>query len=335
MWSRHFRIFAFVAVVLAALPLGQATSEEHVATAKSAYRRPAGAPPGPADNPPSVAKIRLGGMLFRDRRLSGDDTLACVDCHRPAQDWQDGLPRARGAGGIILRRRTPSLYDVAWGETFFWDGRAASLEAQALGPIEAPDEMNLPVAKLVERLQGIDMYRDLFADAFPDAPAITPESVAKALAAFERSIVSGTTPFDRWVEGDESAIDAAAKRGFALFNGKANCSSCHSGWRLTDDGFHDIGLPSDDSGRGPVIAVPLLNHAFKTPSLRNVARRAPYMHDGSLPDLHAVVNHYADGILDRPTLSDDLKRITLSEMEREDLVAFLQALSDDGPHDGQ
>jgi cytochrome c peroxidase len=274
--------------------------------------------------------VRLGWALFQDRRLSGDQSLACVDCHQPERDWQDGRARAQGAGGHALRRRTPTLFDTAWGETYFWDGRAPSLEAQSRIPIEASDEMNLKMVDAIGRLRSVGFYQGLFAEAFPDEPQVSETNVARALAAFERTIVSGTTPFDRWVEGQEDAIPPAAKRGFALFTGAANCSACHLGWRLTDDGFHDTGLKGTaDPGRGPIIAVPQLNNAFKTPSLRNVARRAPYIHDGSLPALRAVVDHYADGITERATLSDDLKRIALSEADRADLVAFLETLTDD------
>src|SRR5262249_6975465 len=161
----------------------------------------------------------------------------------------------------------------------------------------------------VKRLQDVGFYQGMFAEAFPKDPQISESNVARAIAAFERTIASGTTPFDQWVEGKDDAIGAAAKRGFALFAGAANCSTCHTGWRLTDDACHDTGLPgTEDPGRGPIIGVPQLANSFKTPSLRNVARRAPYMHNGSLPSLRAVVDHYADGIVGRATLSEDLKR---------------------------
>jgi cytochrome c peroxidase len=325
-------LIALAALLLtgAALSMGQAQTGEDLAALKAEFRRPAEAPPQPADNPSTAAKVRLGWALFQDRRLSGDQSLACVDCHQPERDWQDGRARAQGLGGHALQRRTPSLFDVAWGETFFWDGRAGSLEAQSLVPIEANDEMNLKMIDAVDRLLSVGFYQGMFADAFPDDPQVSERNVVRAIAAFERTIVSGATPFDRWVEGAEDALAPAAKRGFALFAGKANCAVCHMGWRLTDDGFHDTGLPGTaDPGRGLIIDVPLLRNSFKTPALRNVARRPPYMHDGSLPNLRAVVDHYADGIVARPTLSDDLKRIALTAEERADLVAFLEALTDD------
>ncbi len=326
-----------LAAALALLALGPSPgstqADRDLPALKAEYRRPAEKAPAPEDNPSSAAKVRLGWALFQDRRLSSDNALACVDCHQPERDWQDGKPRALGFGGHALRRRTMPLYDAAWGETFFWDGRAASLEAQSIIPIEAPDEMNQKMDDVVARLRAVPFYQGMFAEAFPEAPEITGEKVAKAVAAFERTIESGESDFDRWIDGDEAAIGDAAKRGFALFNGKANCAQCHGGWRLTDDGFHDTGLPGDDPGRGPIIEVPLLEHSFKTPSLRNVARRPPYMHDGSLATLREVVDHYADGIIERPTLSDDLKRISLTEAERADLAAFLETLSDAGPPD--
>lgn len=322
-------LIALLALVLIAPSHARAQADD-LAALKAQFRRPAEDPPEPKDNPTTTAKVRLGWALFQDRRLSGDRSLACVDCHQPERDWQDGRARAQGMGGQSLRRRTPGLFDAAWGETYFWDGRADSLETQALVPIQASDEMNLKMVDAVARLQGVGFYQGLFADAFPDDPQVSERNVARALAAFERTIVSGTTPFDRWIEGQEDAIGPAAKRGFALFTGSANCASCHTTWRLTDDAFHDTGRPgTDDPGRGPIIGVKELDNAFKTPSLRNVARRAPYMHDGSLPTLRAVVDHYADGIVARPTLSEDLKRIALTDGERADLVAFLETLTDD------
>jgi cytochrome c peroxidase len=323
-------LIALLIVLMAGSSIGHAQSADDLAALKPEFRHPTEAAPEPEDNPSSPAKVRLGWALFQDRRLSGDQSLACVDCHQPERDWQDGRARAQGMGGHTLRRRTPSLFDTAWGETYFWDGRAPSLEAQSRIPIEASDEMNLKMVDAIKRLQDVGFYQGMFAEAFPSDPKVSETNVARALAAFERTIASGTTPFDRWVEGQEDAIGPAAKRGFALFTGSANCATCHTGWRLTDDAFHDTGLPgTGDPGRGPVIAVPQLNNSFKTPSLRNVARRAPYMHDGSLPSLRAVVDHYADGIVQRPTLSEDLKRITLTEAERADLVAFLETLTDD------
>ena len=297
---------------------------------KALYRRPA-AMPFAADGPREVARAGLGRALFFDPRLSGGNGFACATCHDPDSGWTDRLPRAVGETGATLPRRTPTLLNLAWGERFFWDGRAASLEAQALEPVQAPDEMNQPVAALVAELAADPDYSARFAAAFPDRPAVSGETIARAIAAFERRLVSGTAPFDRWVAGDAGAIGEDAKRGFLLFNGKAGCAACHSGWAFTDHAFHDIGLPGSDPGRGKVLGLPALDHAFKTPTLRDVAIRAPYMHDGSLPTLGAVLDHYATGIVARPTLSDDLRPVALTEAERHDLLAFLETLTGEQP----
>jgi cytochrome c peroxidase len=322
------RRLALALAALAAAAAPWTAGGADVEALKDAYRRPAMAAPEPPDNPSTAAKVRLGFILFQDRRLSRDASLACVDCHQPEKDWQDGRPRAAGAEGRPLSRRTPPLYDLAWGTSFFRDGRAHSLEAQALAPIEARDEMDQSLEALVGRLEAVAFYRGLFEDAFPEAPDITAANIAKAVAAFVRTIGSGETPFDRWIAGNETALDAAAQRGFRLFTSTAGCSACHSGWRLTDDRFHDTGLPGTDRGRAAVTQAAADEHAFRTPGLRNVARRAPYMHDGSIASLRAVIDRYADGGVERPTLSRDLHRISLSEDERADLVAFLNSLTD-------
>jgi cytochrome c peroxidase len=255
-----------------------------------------------------------------------------VTCHNPALSWGDGLPRAVGHAMKTLRRRTPTVLNLAWGEVFFWDGRADTLEAQALGPITSPDEMNLTGEELLERLHGVGEYRSLFENAYP-GEGITLDTVAKAIATFERTLVSAQAPFDRWASGDESAISASAKRGFELFATKARCAECHSGWRFTDDSFHDIGLPDSDLGRASVLPeIELMQHAFKTPTLRNVARRAPYMHDGSERDLDAVIELYvAGGREKRPSLSTQLEPVDLSRSERRDLIEFLRTLTSEDP----
>ena len=167
--------------------------------------------------------------------------------------------------------------------------------------------MNQELAKLPAKLAAIEGYRQRFPAVFPGED-ITVANAAKAIATYERTIVSGTAPFDRWVAGDESAISASAKRGFVLFNTKANCQACHSGWNFTDNSFRDIGLPDADTGRGKILDLPSMQHAFKTPTLRDVERRAPYMHDGSVPTLLAVVEHYDHGFVQRPSLSEEVKR---------------------------
>jgi cytochrome c peroxidase len=314
----------------AGLPPGGAYRASDLDTLKTKYRRPDGAP-FPEDNAYAPAKAELGKLLFFDPRLSGSNTLACGGCHNPNLSWEDGLPRAVGHGMKPLARRTATLFNVAWGAAYMWDGRASTLEEQALLPIQSPDEMNQPLNALVEELAAIAEYRERFALAFP-GEEITIEGIAKGVATYERTIVSGTAPFDRWFEGDETAISEAAKRGFVLFNTKAKCSRCHAGWRFTDDSFHDIGLPGEDLGRGAFFPdVTVMQHAFKTPGLRNVALRGPYMHDGSIADLGGVIDHYDEGGIDRPSRSAEIGPLDLSAQEERDLLAFLETLTSEEP----
>ncbi|MSP01012.1 MAG: c-type cytochrome [Acetobacteraceae bacterium] len=228
-----------------------------------------------------------------------------------------------------LDRRSPSLINGAWGQRFMWDGRAASLEDQAPGPIQAPTEMNQPLDRLIDILSAIPRYLSLFAAAFPGKP-ITQGAIADAIATCERTIVSTIAPFDAWIENDAAAFPQPARRGFALFNTKARCASCHDGWRLTDNGFQDIGLPDNDEGRGRLFPhVIKMSHAFKTPGPREIARRGPYMHDGSLPALEAVVAHYDRGGGGRPGQSESIAPLGRSPEEQADIAAFLRTLSSD------
>ena len=226
-----------------------------LAKLQAQFRRP-DLVPVPADNIPSPQRIALGARLFNEVRLSANDKIACSNCHDPALSFTDGVARGKGIAKVSLPRHTPSLWNVAWARALFWDGRADSLEAQAFGPIENPKEMGQPLARGAEKIAADPGYAEDFAKAFPDDPGITPDHIVKALASFERTFVSPRTRFDRWVEGDATALSEAEIRGFKLFTGKAQCSNCHSGWAFTDYGFHDIGLPGDDLGRGPVIGLP-------------------------------------------------------------------------------
>jgi cytochrome c peroxidase len=226
-----------------------------------------------------------------------------------------------------LGRRSPTIVNAAYGQIFMWDGRMPTLEAQALGPIQADVEMALPLDELLRRLNNIPEYKPLFEAAFP-GQGLSAENLAKAIATYERTVVSGRAPFDAWIEGEEGAISESAKRGFMVFNTKAQCSGCHGSWRFTDDSFHDIGLASDDIGRGKFLPdVVKMHYAFKTPGLREIALRAPFMHDGSLLTLEAVVDHYNYGGVDRPSRSDLVKPLGLTEQEKSDLVAFMRTLT--------
>lgn len=298
---------------------------------RQVFARPDHAPM-PDGNPTTPDKVALGAKLFDDPRLSGDGTVACSTCHQAELSFTDGVPRHGGLDGKPLDRRTPSLWNMAWGLSWFWDGRAASLEDQAAGPIENKREMGADVSDVVKRLAADRDVSGSFAKVFPEDPAVTRSNLLKALAAFERTLVSPETRFDRWVNGDDEAIDADEKAGLRLFVGKAGCVSCHTGWRFTDEAFHDVGLPGTDRGRGTVLGLKAADNAFKTPSLRERVWTAPYMHDGSLATFEDVVDHYAERVVERPTLSADLpRRIELSPKERAQLVAFLNTLSSEDP----
>lgn len=314
-----------------ARPAEEETSETLRARYAEQYRRPDHVP-HPAANRHSIVRESLGRTLFFDPRLSRSRFISCASCHNPAFDWGDGMATGTGQGMRKLGRRTPTILNVAWAEALMWDGRFDSLEEQALGPIASEDEMAMPLDEMAARVQAIPEYVDRFAAAYPEEP-ITPELVAKAIAVFERTIVSAQAPFDRWLEGDDDAISASARRGFALFNEKARCATCHSGWRFTDDSFHDIGVPGDDLGRGAVLpGIEVLEHAFKTPTLRNVSRRSPYMHDGSVPSLVDTIELYdRGGLVDRPSKSSSIQPLGLTPTEKADLVAFLESLTSDDP----
>lgn len=284
--------------------------------------------PHPAENAFTRSRRELGKLLFFDTRLSGSQTISCASCHSPDKSYGDGLPRAIGASKTPLGRRTPTVLNTAYASTLFWDGRAESLEQQALGPVQAAGEMNLPLPEMTARLNSVAEYRALFKDAY-GTESITAELVGKAIAQFERTVNSTPAPFDKWVSGDERAVSESAKRGFVLFNGKANCASCHSGWRFTDDSFHDIGIAGADSGRAVVIpGIEVTQFAFKTPTLRNAVERAPYMHDGSERTIEAVIDLYdAGGRVKRASLSPLVKPLGLLPKEKRDLAAFLRTLS--------
>jgi cytochrome c peroxidase len=331
------RLWLNLAWFAALLPLGMpfalpaTKGPDDLTLIRAKYRRPT-AIPFPSSNPYSEAKSALGKMLFFDPLLSGSRTRSCATCHNPSLSWGDGLPRAIGEDPKGLALRAPTLFDVAFIEPLGWDGKFKNLESVAFGPITNPANMNLTEAELIARLSAIPAYSNAFADAFGDG-AVTRPRIEAALATFERTIIAGLSPFDNWIMGDESAISAAAKRGFEIFNGKARCSTCHKGPSFTDGSFHDIGAAqNDDIGRGRLFPnSEKLQYAFKTPTLRDVARRAPYMHDGSVATLEDVIELYDKGGIDRPSRSPLIKQLSLTVSEKEDLIAFLQALNASTP----
>lgn len=296
----------------------------------SKYLRPAEVP-APAINKTTPQRAELGKMLFFDPRLSGSNWISCATCHNPALGWSDGLPTAIGHGMKVLERSTPTILNTAYNRLQMWDGRFNSLEEQALGPIEARGEMNQNLGDAINELKKIKGYVPLFEQAYP-GEGISEDTVAKAIAAFERTIVSGEASFDRWIKGDKKAMSAAAVRGFKLFEGKANCTACHQNFNFMDDGFHNIGLKGNtDLGRYAKKPIKLMKGAFKTPTLRNIALTAPYMHNGAYNTLTEVVQHYNRGGDPVENLDPNMKKLNLSNKEVGDIVAFLEALTDDAP----
>ena len=280
----------------------------------------------PADNPSSAAKVELGKQLYFDPRLSVDNTVSCASCHDPQKGWSNGERFATGVEGQVGGRSAPTIVNAAYHGLQFWDGRAKGLEGQALGPIQNPIEMNMALDVLVEKLNGIDGYRRQFEEVF-GGPA-EPEAIAKAIAAFERTVLSGDAPYDRYEAGDETALSEAARRGYEVFFHRAHCSACHAGPNFSDAGFHNIGIGIDhdepDVGRQEISGLEGDRGAFKTPTLREIARTAPYMHDGSLATLQDVIEYYAKGGTPNPQLDEEIYPLDLTAQEKADLIAFLE-----------
>jgi cytochrome c peroxidase len=281
----------------------------------------------PKNNLSTPAKIALGKQLFFEPRLSRDNDISCASCHDPKKGFSNGERFATGFKGKKGGRSAPTVINTAYNRFQFWDGRSGSLEDQALGPIQNPIEMNLTLEEAVERLNKIAGYRKQFQAVF--GTAATSDGIGKAIAAYERTVLSGDAPIDHFKAGDKKALSAGAERGRKLFFGKANCSACHSGSKFTDNGFHNIGIGMDvkqpDVGREAISNLKGDRGAFKTPTLREAARTAPYMHDGSLKTLEDVVEHYNGGGLANPFLDEELFKLGLSKEEKADLVTFLKA----------
>jgi cytochrome c peroxidase len=298
---------------------------------KADYRRPA------ARSIENQTLANLGRELFFDTRISASGKTACASCHFPELGYVVTDAHPINDSGKPTSRKSQPLIGLGYaGKALVgWDGRSATLEAQAKSSMATGSmsmrETSTPVwVEFIEdRVKSDPNYAAKFDVALPGQP-IDVDAIATALAAFERTLEPAMTPFDRWVAGDETAISSAAKRGFALFNGKAACVACHNGWRFTDDQFHDIGTTTTDQGRGKAAKDDSLNFAFKTPTLRSVALRGPYMHNASLATLDDVVRHYEKGGIDRPSRSPLLVPIQLSDAERHDLVAFMETLTGDG-----
>lgn len=317
------------------LPAGEAPSEKRELMATWAMTSIEWADiPQPLDNPLTEAKVELGAMLFFEPRLSGSNMMSCATCHHPKRGFSDGEPLFIGDHGNTGPRATPTAQNLAWNTTFFWDGRAGSLEDQALMPIRSLQEMNQEVQQLLEELRRAGYY-PYFKKAFGKGAVMTPANIGKAIASFERTLVSVNAPFDRYIEGDRTALTASQLRGKHLFETKAQCTTCHFGPNFTDDGFHNIGIDTLDTGRYKVVPIPAMKYAFKTPGLRDVAFRAPYFHDGSAATLEDVLDVYDQGgasyMRDMPNLG--IQPLGLTGQEKEDVVAFLEALTGEGVYD--
>jgi cytochrome c peroxidase len=286
--------------------------------------------PVPKDNPITPEKIALGKRLFNDRRLSSDETVSCETCHDPQHAFSDQRMAALGIYGRHGTRRVPRLINRGYGLAFFWDGRASSLEEQALQPIANPNEMGMTVDEAVQRIKADPSYRRDFKRAFKSRP--NSQNVAQALASYVRSLLSGNSAYDRYVNGDPTALSAGQQRGLELFRGKANCIACHSGPNFTDEKFHNTGIgwrgnSFDDDGRFAVTHNEADRGAFKTPTLRDVADSAPYTHQGRLSTLKDLMDFYDAGGNPNPNLDPQLHPLHLSEQEKKDVIDFLGALN--------
>lgn len=262
--------------------------------------------PVPEDNPLTIEKLSLGRRLFFDRRLSRDGSIACSSCHDPDRAFSDSRPIAIGIAGRQGRRNAPALINRGYGRAFFWDSRASTLEEQVVKPIEDPNEMDTPLSGAAARV------------------SLTPEEISRALASFVRSILSGDSPFDRFINGDRTALSPEQQAGLQLFRGKANCIACHVGPNFTDERLHNTGIAWRDGN----FADPGAGQGnFKTPTLREISRTAPYMHDGSLATLQDVIEYYDRGGSRNPHLDAELHPLRLTRDEKTALIAFLGSLT--------
>ena len=331
-----------VAVVLLSLGLLAGCSSDGAAPARNAQPSlivstlPAGFPKGsnidlaPADNALTEERALLGKRLFYDPQLSRTNEVSCASCHQQSAAFADPNAVSTGVEGRTGTRNAPSIVNAAWGKSFFWDGRADTLEEQAGMPIENPLEMDSLLADAVARVAADPSYAEPFQKAYGEAPSES--SLRKALASFVRSVVSGSSAYDRHLRGDDSDFGAQRKRGETLFlSEKAECFHCHPAGALSNEGYFDNGtyITGSDIGRKEVTSRVGDLGKFKVPGLRNIAQTAPYMHDGSVPTLEAVIEQYAAGGRGDATTDPLIKPLSLTAEEKADLLAFLLSLTDD------
>ncbi len=289
--------------------------------------------PWPQDNPYSPARAELGKIMFFDGRLSSNGIVSCAFCHEPAHAFAASTAFSKGVTGKLGVRHAQTLINRAWGKSEFWDGRAPTLEAQIIVPVTNPIEMGLTVEGAVQRIEGIKGYAPLFAAAFGDS-AVTFDRIAKAIATFERTIVSGNSSYDRFVAGDKSALTKQQKAGLEFFNRKGECAECHRGPNFTTETFANLGIGMDqanpDPGRETITKKRGDFGKFKIPTLRDLAHRAPYMHDGRFKTLEEVLDLYSKGGIPNPHLDTRLTPFFLDEETKRDLLAFLDSLNGEG-----
>jgi cytochrome c peroxidase len=288
----------------------------------------------PKSNPYTPEKAELGWLLYYDKRLSADGSVSCASCHDPKFGFTDGAPVSTGIRSQKGGRSAPTVINRAYSVEQFWDGRAATLEDQAKGPIANPIEMGHTHDAMAKTLNGLAGYRERFKKVF-GTEDFTIDHVAKAIATFERLVVSGNSPFDQFKAGNKDALSASAQRGMEIFfSNKARCDSCHEGINFTNGAFANVGIGMDkkepDWGRFDYTKREADRGAFKTPTLRDIANTGPYMHDGSLKTLEEVVEHYNKGGIKNKWLHQDVRPLELNDQQKKDLVEFLKALSGTG-----
>ncbi len=285
----------------------------------------------PVDNQPTKNRIALGKQLFLDPILSKDSTISCASCHKESAAFADGLPKSKGINGNFALRNAPTIINCAYLPYTTWDGGVPTLEQQVLVPIANPLEMGFDINKVVERLKRDRNYVSLFKSAYQQGPSVY--TLTRAIACYERSLLSTGSRYDRFLyEKDTTALTQSEKKGKDLFFGeRGECFHCHGEYNFTDYSFKNNGLSEiyADSGRARITLSRSDVGKFKVPSLRNIARTAPYMHNGSIVTLELAVDHYARGGYAHPNKSGLIKPINLTDKEKSELVDFLKALSDD------
>lgn len=289
----------------------------------------------PADNQLTKERIQLGKKLFYDKLLSSDQSISCSSCHSPEFSFSDSKAFSHGVDGLIGERNSMPLINLAWSNSFFWDGGVNSLEIQVFKPLTSHNEMNMKLDEVIKRLNSSKEYKSFFKKAYQCEPDAS--SLFKAIACFERTLISSNSKFDRFFyQKDTSVFNASEKRGYFLFFGedKVHCASCHSGINFTNNSFQNNGLYKEfkDEGRGNVTGRKNDNGKFKVPTLRNIAYTAPYMHDGSLKTLEEVVAYYSTGGSGHMNESMHVHiepGLELTDQDKMDLVSFLKALSDE------